>query len=219
MAVKKKDHENLSDANIKKVIDLLDKGSTKKEACSVLNIAYNTKRLGTIIEQFTKTQAHKKKMRASKRGKKADDSEISTVAQEFLTGSPVSEIATRMYRSPGFVKAIIQKLGIPEKVSKSKMDGPQMLPEPCVAESFAIDQVVWSSVYNAPAIVKTELDGDYEDMYASKAYRIYVMEKMRHSPDSLFPSVNSGGFYANSLAYDLGDLKHLEEYKIRWDFI
>jgi len=52
--VKAKEHENLSEANIKKVIELLEaeKPITKKEACEVLNISYNTTRLSKIIEEF-----------------------------------------------------------------------------------------------------------------------------------------------------------------------
>ena len=51
--VKKKDYENLTSSNIEKVIALLNPGSdtdkpiTKKQACDVLNIAYNTARLQT----------------------------------------------------------------------------------------------------------------------------------------------------------------------------
>ena len=46
--IRKKKEEQLSETNINKVIDLLsaDKPITKKEACGILNIAYNTTRLG-----------------------------------------------------------------------------------------------------------------------------------------------------------------------------
>ena len=45
--VKKKSHEKLDSANIQRVIDLLeqDEPITKKEACEMLNIRYNTTRL------------------------------------------------------------------------------------------------------------------------------------------------------------------------------
>ena len=50
--VKKKSHEKLTDTNVQHVVDLL-KGEdpiTKKEACSILNISYNTTRLTNIID-------------------------------------------------------------------------------------------------------------------------------------------------------------------------
>ena len=52
MRIKK--HENLTKANIAKVIDLLEaeKPITKKEACGILNITYNTTRLGNIITEY-----------------------------------------------------------------------------------------------------------------------------------------------------------------------
>ena len=55
MRIKK--HENLSEANISKVISLLEgeKPITKKEACGILNIAYNTTRLNKIITEHKET--------------------------------------------------------------------------------------------------------------------------------------------------------------------
>ena len=52
--VKKRSHEKLTDTNIRHVMQLLDAESpiTKKEACSILNISYNTTRLKTIIEEY-----------------------------------------------------------------------------------------------------------------------------------------------------------------------
>ena len=52
--VKKKDHENLTAANIERVISELraDSPISKKEACSMLNIAYNTTRLQNIIDDY-----------------------------------------------------------------------------------------------------------------------------------------------------------------------
>ena len=47
---KKKSYENLTDSNIKNVISLLEaeKPITKKEACDILNISYNTTRLNKL---------------------------------------------------------------------------------------------------------------------------------------------------------------------------
>ena len=61
MATRKRselEEELMTDANIAKVIRLLEpteegvKPITKKDACQILGMAYNTTRLGTIIEQF-----------------------------------------------------------------------------------------------------------------------------------------------------------------------
>ena len=52
--VKKKDYENLTATNIEKVISHLraDSPISKKEACAMLNIAYNTTRLQNIIDDY-----------------------------------------------------------------------------------------------------------------------------------------------------------------------
>ena len=59
--VKKRSHEKLTDSNIQHVIWLLNAKSpiTKKEACSILNISYNTTRLKTIIEEFVEKKKGK----------------------------------------------------------------------------------------------------------------------------------------------------------------
>ena len=57
--VKKRSHEKLTDSNIKHVMQLLDAESpiTKKEACSILNISYNTTRLNKILEDTKNYQS------------------------------------------------------------------------------------------------------------------------------------------------------------------
>ena len=64
--VKKKAHENLTDESISKVISLLRQDSpiTKKEACEILNIRYNTTRLQNIIDDFEQTLARKERFKA-----------------------------------------------------------------------------------------------------------------------------------------------------------
>jgi hypothetical protein len=80
MATRKKsasEEELMTDANISKVIRLLEpqeegvKPITKKDACQMLGMAYNTTRLGTIIENFKANQARAAKRRAELRGKPA----------------------------------------------------------------------------------------------------------------------------------------------------
>ena len=73
--IKKRDHEKLTDSNIKHVISLLEseKPITKKEACAILNISYNTTRLNTIIEDFKDRKETEEKRKAERKGKAAQD--------------------------------------------------------------------------------------------------------------------------------------------------
>ena len=62
MAIKKKKYEKLDDTNIKRVIAALEGETpiTKKEACEMLNISYNTTRLSKIIANFREEQEYRK---------------------------------------------------------------------------------------------------------------------------------------------------------------
>ena len=117
--VKAKAHEKLDGANVQKVINLLgtDEPITKKEACEILNIRYNTTRLQRIIDEHTEVWEYKEKRKNQNKGKGATRDEIKTVIEYYLDGDNVSEIATRTYRSNAFVKAIIERTGISQKLS------------------------------------------------------------------------------------------------------
>ena len=119
MRIKK--HENLTKANIAKVIELLEqeKPITKKEACSILNITYNTTRLVKIIDEHKLDIERTSRMKSKLRGKPATDDDIRFVVQRYLTGENVSSIASSMYRSPAFVKNIIQDLVFQKKCQKN----------------------------------------------------------------------------------------------------
>jgi len=221
--LKRRDHENLSDSNIQKVIELLsaDTPISKKEACGILNITYNTTRLQKIIDDFEDKKLYKEKRKAQNRGKAATDSEIAEVIERFLSGDAVSSIAAGIYRSPGFVKAIIDRIGIPQK-TEGKID---YLPDECCAEDFEPGELVWSARYSCPAIVDYEvsvdyqaekpgfIDVNYEEKYGAKCYAVYIMEKVRDDM-SMWANVGTGGFQSYQLAYDLGKLEHLKKYNI-----
>ena len=59
--VKKREHEKLTSSNVQHVINLLesDKPITKKEACAILNISYNTTRLSKIIDDHKENIAYR----------------------------------------------------------------------------------------------------------------------------------------------------------------
>ena len=221
--VKKRSHEKLTDANIQHVMGLLQAESpiTKKEACSILNISYNTTRLKTIIEEFVEQKEYRDRRKAANRGKPATKSEITSIVDSFINGTPISDISRFMYRSPGFIKNIVERVGVPRKRSKEERGGghlPSFLPDECVAETFEEGEVVWSAFYDQAAMIqKEEVAIDYEKKYGSKCYNIYVFEMVEWNPDMLVSGwigERLGGFNSSQLAYDLGSLKHLEAYGV-----
>ena len=234
--IKSKSHEKLTDTNISHVVSLLEQDNpiTKKEACSILNIRYNTTRLAKIIEEWRDTQEFRERRKAQNKGKAATKDEIRAVVQSYLDGDNVSTIAASIYRSPSFIKGIIERLGVPQKLAESDYEGMKnaMLPEECVAEEFEYNEKVWYPRKNKFALVKAEITQlyqsqnagyscygnitkciNYEDKYGAKCYNVWVLEPCDTS-QTLFPWVDGSktGYHSCALAYELGSLKHLKEY-------
>ena len=213
--VKAKAHENLSDANIEKVIGLLEANPPikKTEACSILNIAYNTTRLGKIIDEYKAKKEESAQRRKANRGKPASNYEITMCIEGYLDGKPISEISDRLFRSPGFVKEIIDRIGVPEKtVGNDKTYWqPGLVPEQCVQESFGIGEVVWNTKRNAMCIIREERPAKDK---TSKYYQVWVIEPIEE-PSPYFPQYQDyGGYYDGAYAYDLAGLDHLKQYGV-----
>lgn len=213
--VKVKEHENLSDSNIIKVISLLeaDKPITKKEACEILNISYNTTRLSNIVEGYKAKKAIEKKQRDKKRGTSATKDEIQEIVKNYLEGMSVADIAKGIFRSSTFVSSIVTKLGVPTRVPFEQRRNPAILPDECIAEEFTPGQRAWSAVYHSPCeVIKEVANKNYESEYQSRCYQIYVYEPIEEV--EFITTVTKGGYYAYSLAYNLGSLEHLKDYGV-----
>ena len=236
MAIRSKKHENLTDTNISKVVELLEeeKPITKREACDILNIRYNTTRLQKIIDDWRETQEFRARRRAQNKGKGATEDELRMVVQSYIDGDNISTIANSIYRSSAFVKAIIERLGVPQKLAESDYEGMRnaMLPEQCVAEEFEFNEKVWYPRHNKFALVKQELTQlymsqragyacygnitqciNYEDKYGAKCYRLWVLEPCDTSK-TYFPWLDGSktGYHCSALAYEIGSLRHLSKY-------
>ncbi len=230
--VKKKSYEKLTQQNIQHVINLLNptdsstKAITKREACSILNISYNTTRLNKIIEDFHEQKEYRARRVSQNRGRAARPDEIQDIIKEYLSGENVSNIAKALYRSPAFVKSILEKIGVPQRPTRAE-DRMQeyFLPEECVAEDFEVGEIVWSANHHAPAVIEKKLSIEYQNSkpgiqtvdyvakYGANCYNIHVRQKASGEAD-LWDIPDVGGFYAFALAYDLGKLTHLEQYGI-----
>lgn len=212
--IKVKEHENLSDETVKRVIDLLEaeKPITKKEAYEILNIKANPTRLAKIIESYKERQAESSRRRAANRGKPASQFEIQTIIENFLDGEAIAEIAKRIYRSTTFVKEVIEVVGVPQKPTGADYTNFGLIPEKCSKDSFEIGQIVWSAKRHCMAIVLGEAENRTDK--TNKYYQIFVIEPIEE-PSPYFPQYQDyGGFHDGSYAYDLGSLDHLKEYGV-----
>ena len=214
MAIKTRKHENLTETNIQHVIELLaaEKPITKKEACSILNISYNTTRLNKIIQDHEDTVAYRERRKAQNKGKGATEAEIREVVNLYLDGLNISDIAKGLYRSPAFIKSIVERVGIPQKLPQTDYEGRRnaMLPEQCVAEEFETGEKVWAVRQNYPAIVK-KLASTSED--GTNFYLVDTIECTQEDlKDTYFPHLSFAGKQYVLASWEMGSLRHLQKY-------
>ena len=180
---------DITDEKYEEIILHLDGGGTKAAACRMAGIAYNTKRLDTLIDDWLGRQEHNKLMRAKMRKKAVSDIEIAGMITDYLAGSSIAQIADGYYRSTNIIKYNLNKHGaMLRSVTTIDKEKPPLLPEQCIADSFEAGDYVWSAKYDCIAKVQ----GSYKG-----AYRIVTMGGAAHR------------FQAYQPACELGCLKHL----------
>ena len=126
--------ELMTDANIAKVIRLLEpqeegkKPITKKDACAILGMSYNTTRLGTIIEDYKQKQARTAQRKSELRGKPVTQEEKVYIISEYLGGETVDAISKMTYRSSRFIKDVLESNSVPIRVPGSSYFNPELIP-------------------------------------------------------------------------------------------
>lgn len=193
------DEEKLDPANIEHVIKLLEgeKPITKKEACSILNIAYNTTRLGSIVEKHKEQKERTRKKRAEKRGKPASADEIKYIISTYLEGGTFESISDTVYRSNGFVKQVLDDYSVPIRARAHNYFKPELIPDGAVRTKFEIGETVYSARYDSICTVEGEYPHSEEYVY-----RVWL-------------SSDRWQQYAYQPASELASLKHLEEVGIK----
>lgn len=235
--VKKKDYENLSNQNIEKVIALLNPSSsaqptkaiTKKEACEILNISYNTTRLNKIIEDYHERKEYTASRKKKLRGKPASQAEIAEAVESYLSGGTISDISKSLFRSTSFVRTLLERVGCPQRpTNKDEKLGSHYYPDSLMADDYTVGEIAWSANYHGAVEVHARLtpeyiankpglaNTDYESKYGCPVYAVYVRQKV-DSEDTFFSNVTAGGFSAYVPAYELCKLEHLKQYGVRID--
>ena len=165
MATRKRselEEELMTDANIAKVIRLLEpteegaKPITKKDACQILGMAYNTTRLGTIIEQFKAKQKRTAERKAQLRGKPVTQDEVQYIISEYLAGEPIDAISKATYRSAGIIKSVLEKYSVPIRQTGHSYFKPELIPDGATRDRFKVGEVVYSARYDSTARIQSE---------------------------------------------------------------
>lgn len=191
--IKKNDTENITPSNVARVIRALsaEKPITKKAACEMLNIAYNSTRLDKIIALHKENIERDKARRAAKRGTELSADEISCIITEYFNGSDILSISKLLARSALKIKATIETLGVPTRSRSQDYFKPNLIPDPSARSEFKIGEKVWSARYESIATIKAEVPYKEE-----KAYRIYLEDEKYQE-------------YAHQPASELASLEHL----------
>lgn len=194
--VKAKDHEKLDDANVERVISLLEADTpiTKKAACEILNISYNTKRLDSLIENYKDRKEMTKRKRKEMRSKPVTEDDARYIISEYLDGTPIGEIVDRTYRSAAVINRVLVRYNVPLRESGNTYQNAVMLPDDGYKEEYKPGDLVFSARYNVAARVKyfkqkSETHGN--------VYCVFLLGTQQE--------------HAYQPAYELGDLTFLEE--------
>jgi hypothetical protein len=168
MATRKpKDSERLDATHIERAIDLLANKGTKKDACQILGIAYNTTRLGSIIDKYNEAKARDAAKRAEKRGKPATQAEITYAIQAYLEGDTVDSISKALFRGATFITSILHKYAVPIRQSAHSYFHPALIPDAAVRSEFKLNEKVYSARYDSLARIDKE--------FSRGVYRIYLL--------------------------------------------
>lgn len=193
MARAKNDQERLDEAHFERVIAGMEATPkmTKKDACAILGISYNTTRLDSLIEKYQEKKSRDLARRASLRGKPATAEDTCFVISEYLEGATIDAITKSTFRSAAFVKGILERNAVPIRATSHDYFKPELIPEEAMQERFKVGETVYSARYDSVATIETEQKSNN-----NWVYRIWLLsEKWRQ--------------YAYQEAAELASLEHI----------
>lgn len=196
----KNDNERLDEAHFERVIAGLaaDKPITKKDACAILGIAYNTTRLNSLIEKYTEQKNRDTERRKALRGKPATQEEITYMIQEYLEGATIDAISKATYRGPAFINGILERYDVPIRANSQDYFRPELIPDGATRTRFSVGEVVYSARYDSIARV----DLEQADPRYGWIYRIWLLsDKWKQS--------------AWQESYELASLEHLRKLGVK----
>jgi hypothetical protein len=188
--IRKKEGEDLSHNKIEEIINLLnlDKPITKKDACAMLNIAYNTTRLNKIIDAHNEQKAYDERRRKELRSAPLSIEDISYIISSYLEESNISLIAEQTHRSSAVIKRVLERYNIPLRTSSVTYHNPLFLSDESIADEYTKDDLVYSARYDQPCYISRKFNNE--------VYKIWLIKDEQ---------------YAFQPYYELGDLRRLQK--------
>lgn len=173
MARKPKTNE-ISETKIRQAIWMVKANKTKKSICEHLGIAYNTKRLDTIIQEFQDRENRIAELKKKRSKTPFSEVEKKQIVDDYNNGESQSAIATRLYASPQRIKNVLIEMNVPirarSKTGEAKVD--HVIQDLDVI--FKKEDRVFIPKINSFGKVKEVFDEDWIDYYRQPERRRYV---------------------------------------------
>ena len=188
MAIRKKSGEDFSPTKIEEVIQLLeaDKPITKKVACDMLLMAYNTTRLKKIIDEYNETKTYQIKRKKELRNQPLSVEDKAFIVSSYLEEANLSSIADDTFRSIPVIKRVLEQYNIPLRSTSTTYQNPIQLEE--ISEEYIKDDLVYSSRYDEPAYIVKKL--------TDEVYRLWLVKTEQYSQQPY---------------WELGDLRRVQQ--------
>jgi len=151
----------ISETKIRQAIWMIKAKKTKKSVCEHLGIAYNTKRLDAIIQEFHNKQEREAELKKKARAKVFTKTEKQAIADSYLGGETQSGIAKQFYVSPQRIKKILLEMNVPIRArGKGKAAQVDHVVQDLEVK-FGINDKVFLAEENCFAEVREVYDEDY----------------------------------------------------------
>lgn len=154
--IRAKEGEDFSKATVLKVISLLEaeKPITKKVACDMLHIAYNTTRLNTIIENRKEEDKRISTRKKELRGTEVTDAEKAYIISAYLMDASIEDIIDTSFRPSVVIARVLREYHVPARQTSKNYES-VILPEEGIQEDYEENDLVFSAKYNTTAKVKS----------------------------------------------------------------
>ena len=181
----------ISEAKIRQAIWMLKAKKTKKQVCEHLGIAYNTKRLDNIIQEFHNNIEREAELKKKARLKKFTLAEKQGIADSYLNGDTQSGLAKQFYVSPQRIKNILIEMNVPIRArGKGKAANVEHVVQDLEVR-FKVGDKVFLAKENTFATVREVYDEEWLEKHEN-GHQKYV-EIYRFKPD---PRTGLAGKYA-----------------------
>ncbi len=180
---KKPTTTEISETKIRQAIWMLKTNKTKKSICEHLGIAYNTKRLDTIVKDFQDREERVAELKKKRSKTPFSEAEKINIVKDYNDGDSQSAIAERLYTTPARIKSVLIEMNVPLRARSKKGEATV---DHVVQDLDIIlkkgDRVFIPKI-NSFGTIKEVFDEDWIDYYRQPTKRRYVeiqnLDKLR----------------------------------------